>query len=373
MAICYICENEITKENKYKEHIILNAIGGKLKSGDLICSNCSRHFDSIDAELAKQLNLITCHLNVKRDRGNKKIPSTKATIIATGEEIYIEPGGKPVYKPKPPQKHKNGYSFQARNLSELRKQMIGVARNEPRLNNVDKLMKEVKQGIKKGEIPDKKYIDSRVNQNLSLDGNDFLRSICKMAINFYMYKKGEREYIKHLIPYIRGATQTQIVCYWYYPESNIFPDLIEEDKVIHALTVHGNPREKILYSIIKLYGAFQFIILLNDNYEGNEINDSYLFDVINRENISDDYSINNILTKAELQKTLKEHLVPESRYLEKVNKLFDFICKKQLCDYSKQIVKDILSRFPEGEVMTEENYREFCYGLYSNIIETLII
>ena len=47
MAICYICENEITKENKYKEHIIPNAIGGKLKSGDLICSNCSAHFDSM--------------------------------------------------------------------------------------------------------------------------------------------------------------------------------------------------------------------------------------------------------------------------------------------------------------------------------------
>ncbi len=71
MAICYIGENEITKENKYNEHIILNAIGGNLKSEDLICSNCSPDFDSIDTELAKQLNLITCHLNVKRDRGNK--------------------------------------------------------------------------------------------------------------------------------------------------------------------------------------------------------------------------------------------------------------------------------------------------------------
>ncbi|MGK7940736.1 MAG: HNH endonuclease [Crocosphaera sp.] len=112
MTKCYVCEKEITEENQYNEHIIVNAIGGKLKSKNLICSNYSPDFDSIDTELAKQLNLITCHLDVKRERGNKKIPKTTATIVATGEEIFIEPGGKPVFKnPKPPKKKKKAIIF----------------------------------------------------------------------------------------------------------------------------------------------------------------------------------------------------------------------------------------------------------------------
>ncbi|WP_042711623.1 hypothetical protein WH8501_08150 [Crocosphaera watsonii WH 8501] len=62
-----------------------------------------------------------------------------------------------------------------------------------------------------------------------------------------------------------------------------------------------------------------------------------------------------------------------TRYLEKVNKLFDFIRKKQLCDYirelSKQIVKDILSRFPEGEIIAEEDKKI----LENHVIDYLLI
>ena len=34
---CYICGKELTKLNESEEHIIPNAIGGKLKSKKLIC------------------------------------------------------------------------------------------------------------------------------------------------------------------------------------------------------------------------------------------------------------------------------------------------------------------------------------------------
>ena len=37
MKECYICCEELTKDNDSVEHIIPNAIGGKLKSKELIC------------------------------------------------------------------------------------------------------------------------------------------------------------------------------------------------------------------------------------------------------------------------------------------------------------------------------------------------
>ncbi|MGK7940737.1 MAG: hypothetical protein AB4062_11430 [Crocosphaera sp.] len=263
-----------------------------------------------------------------------------------------------------------------RYLKELRQQIEGVARKKPWLN-VDKVMKEVDKKIETGEIPTQKYIDSPIEQQLSLGGQKFWRSICKMAINFYMDNRGERKYIRHLIPFIKQGIMRKYHLYWYYPECNIFPDLIEQNQVIHALTLHGNPRKKILYSVIHLYSAFQFIVLLNDNYQGDEINQSYLFDVITSKNISDDYSINNTLKNAEVQKTLNELLAPESRYLEKVNKLFGFIFEKQRFDrlekLQKQTIEEILSRYSEDEIMREEDYRKLCSKLASNIIQTLII
>lgn len=107
------------------------------------------------------------------------------------------------------------------------------------------------------------------------------------------------------------------------------------------------------------------------------MNHSYLFDVITSKNISDDYSINNILKKVEVQKILNGLLVPESRYLEKVNKLFYFIFEKQLFDrlskLQHQTIEEIFSKYSDGEVMTEEDYLKLCYQLASNIIKTQII
>jgi len=68
---CYVCEVEITSENETEEHILLNAIGGKLKSKKLICKSCNSEFGSeIDDTLARQLNPIANLLDIKRDRGN---------------------------------------------------------------------------------------------------------------------------------------------------------------------------------------------------------------------------------------------------------------------------------------------------------------
>lgn len=68
---CYVCDKEITSENETEEHILLNAIGGKLKSKKLICKGCNSDLgNKIDNSLARQLNPIANLLDIKRDRGN---------------------------------------------------------------------------------------------------------------------------------------------------------------------------------------------------------------------------------------------------------------------------------------------------------------
>ena len=53
MSKCYVCGVELTEDNKTEEHII-NAIGGVLKSKNLICKQCNSDFgDEIDSFLAK--------------------------------------------------------------------------------------------------------------------------------------------------------------------------------------------------------------------------------------------------------------------------------------------------------------------------------
>ena len=89
---CYVCDTEITTINSTEEHIIINAIGGRLKSRKLICVKCNTELgETIDAVLAKQLNSLANMLMINRERGEPQpIMSEK---LSTGENILIEFGG----------------------------------------------------------------------------------------------------------------------------------------------------------------------------------------------------------------------------------------------------------------------------------------
>lgn len=68
---CYICENELTAQNKSDEHIILNAIGGHLHSDIIMCKDCNNRLgETADAKLAEDLSFFTDILRVKKNRQN---------------------------------------------------------------------------------------------------------------------------------------------------------------------------------------------------------------------------------------------------------------------------------------------------------------
>ena len=71
MSACWKCGVEIDSTNRSREHIILNAAGGRLKSRDLLCKSCNSSFgQSFDAVFAKELNFFANLLNITRDEGN---------------------------------------------------------------------------------------------------------------------------------------------------------------------------------------------------------------------------------------------------------------------------------------------------------------
>src|SRR5579859_3883766 len=69
------------------EHVFNQALGGTKKSRDLYCSACNRSLGlQIDAFLAKDFEIITTILNVRRDRG---VPPTLRRTTDTGQKILI--------------------------------------------------------------------------------------------------------------------------------------------------------------------------------------------------------------------------------------------------------------------------------------------
>ncbi|MBK8089043.1 MAG: hypothetical protein IPK31_14485 [Chitinophagaceae bacterium] len=64
----------------------------------------------------------------------------------------------------------------------------------------------------------------------------------------------------------------------HYPNLTIYTPL--ENEVSHIIRLLGNPTEKILYAYIELFNTHNFIVRLNDNYDGIALDESYAFDLI---------------------------------------------------------------------------------------------
>jgi hypothetical protein len=65
---CAICHCDLTKGRDSSEHVIPNAIGGRLKVRGFLCVECNSETGTKwDAVLAKQLNALCILLGVERE------------------------------------------------------------------------------------------------------------------------------------------------------------------------------------------------------------------------------------------------------------------------------------------------------------------
>lgn len=353
MSQCYVCEKEINRENETEEHILINAIGGTLKSKTLICKKCNSEFgEKIDAELARQLNFFSNMLDIKRDRGVPQNLDVK--LKKTGEEILIQSGGKPVLKipkihKKIDQNGKGTITITAPNIKVSRTILKGLKRTYNQIGVEDILSKATKTT---------NYLNEQYEVNMVIGGDMAFRSICKTAINFYMMNNGERKYIEHLIPYIKGK-QDVICVKYYYKNLDVIPK--NENQVLHSIIIKGNNNEKLLLAYIELFNCCKYIILLNDNYNGSDVNITYYFDILKQNQVDKCNSF--YISRDELIKLIESLQIPTDEILSEVNKLQNIINKKQYSEqinkFSQEALENSLSKYPEDAIITSEMMNEF--------------
>lgn len=241
---CYVCTERITDGNKTEEHILLNSIGGRLKSNYIICKQCNSEFgEDIDSDLSNQLNFIANMLNLKRERGEPQRVSGKSV---NGEDIWMEPGGKPSMKKPIIKLDEKGKKLTvvAPRMKGLKKQLEGLRRKYPTIN-MDELGKaEVKR----------EYLSERYHFDQVFGGEKTFRSICKKAVNFYMHYGGKKETISHLIDYIKNGSESDSkVAAFYYPEQQqeVIPK--NDGEILHSIILKGSSDNRILYCYVELF------------------------------------------------------------------------------------------------------------------------
>ncbi len=197
MSKCYRCKSELTNFNTSIEHIILNALGGRLKSKSLLCKDCNKHFgNTIDAELFNRLHSLVSLLGLDRERGT--IPDIKNVISASGKRHHLEEGRNPILA-----------------IPEIKIDMASntiyvSAQDEKQLLHIIGKLKKKHSWLDDENVLQKarrhsEYMDELVTILITLGGDNFDRAVIKTVVNFYLHKGRQMSLINDVIPVLDEA------------------------------------------------------------------------------------------------------------------------------------------------------------------------
>lgn len=341
MSNCYICGDKLSEGKVSDEHVLPNCIGGRLRLKNALCVGCNSKFGSdIDSHLCEEMKEISNLLNIKRQR-NK--PSNIQAMGSDGDQYTVKPGFK-FHKSIPVKETVNGFDIRAKDYPQFIKILKDIKKKYPHIDEDEILQNAQEQN----------YFVDELKINFTFDDDQkTLKAICKIAVNYYLYKKYDMEYIQHLIPYLTSDRNIECVQV-YYPDENDIYDLSEGHEILHSIILHGNCQEKILYAYIELFSTFKFIVLLNDDYDGEEISNAYFYNVITTKNICK--PLKKPKTRKELMDIFDEP-INTSNFIAAIKNLLHLIYIKHLKDACTEMVSGIVDEWYKenlGKVIDDE-------------------
>ncbi|OUM24651.1 hypothetical protein B8W72_26135 [Pseudomonas putida] len=272
---CAFCDRELVEGTRSKEHIIPNAIGGRLKTSGFICQSCnSKGGDAWDAKLAEQLNWFTLSLGISRERG---YPPSQLVTTVDGRQLNLLADGS--FSPR------SSYSesvidggkkihIVARSMEEARKRLVGVAKKHPSFE-LEKELSNLKL--------ETTYLDSPLTLELSFGGGDAGRSLVKTALAFASYCGVSHELFGNSLAYLLGANVEPS-----YGHAFLSDLVVDRDPkaIFHCVALKGDPEKQRLWSYIEYYGMCRVVVSICDSYQGPHIDEVYALDPISGEELT---------------------------------------------------------------------------------------
>lgn len=341
---CYLCGKELTDENSSSEHIIPNALGGKL-TAKILCKGCNGDLgSSFDSCLTKSLEWFSCKVNHGRSRGT--VQPVKVNI--DGIDVFALPGGNyegiQVEKVKDNHYQISALGENARSLTKKKAKEI-ILKAAKRYNwDKDKINKQLEKSNSNIENNIKQIEHPIVNFSLQFGGKNSLLSVLKTAINYAVITGVDLNYLQEAINVLKENNDNDFKLFVniFYPK-NIFP----EESIYHTLLLKGDPQRGVLYCLLSFYGVFNAIVLLSSNYNGEHILHSYCYDIWNEKEVP--FSVNPCLTKKEITDALSISDVSWQTSIKGIEEacgkfLNFFVFEKDFQNLFIQLVFDLIDR-----------------------------
>ena len=270
------CGTTLTNHTSTKEHVLLNAIGGRKKVAGFICTSCNaRTGAEWDAELARQLNPLSLLLGISRQRG--KVPR-QAFSTVSGEQFLLHPDGTRTISKPSHEVISNGdktkINIQARTMRELRTLLAGMRRKYPALqsHSIQELMSNAK--------PVAHYNSDWIAFNLDFGGGAAGRSLVKSAVALASSAGVASSACDIALNYL--LNEDAEACFgYYYPNDRDLVTNRPTAKPFHCVCVTGTADTGTILGYIELYSLHRVVLCLSETYRGEPFKSVYAIDPIN--------------------------------------------------------------------------------------------
>lgn len=259
MPRCIFCPNELDGHTK-PEHILLDALGGRKTTTQVICSNCNNLFgNGIDKALAQQVPVIRNLLQLPT--GTRSAPPMLRGVKAGRDTLNIKGDGsfRRVAKPFSIKERPDGNAdvrIEAHSLEEIEKLIPHIAAALKVPEN------DVRKQLAQSEVSMIERRPDTVHFSLSFGGQDAIRSAAKACLVLWTTLVGNDETI--------GAPYDAVRSYIY-----------ERNATFNSTRAHLDSRFLECAELVaKKYGPFFNSIYVRSNADGRVVGHFTLYNVI---------------------------------------------------------------------------------------------
>lgn len=250
---CFACAHpkELTLE-----HIIPQAVGGKLKAY-LYCRECNDQFGrEIDAEISKQFGKIATLLNIKRERGETQ--PFKVTETSAGTELVFD--GKDLTRERPVIKvsSKDGKKLDAADIT---------ARSKKELQEIwASIQARYETSSEMKPFQEAHPGPTDVTYKITIDNVLLRRAIAKIAYSFLCVKVHKDIVFSSAFDgtrsYIRDGKGSDL-SHANFVHTQFMTDSV---RLLHKIHVAFNRDEKMVVGYVSIFGIYRFTVLLSDSF-----------------------------------------------------------------------------------------------------------
>jgi hypothetical protein len=333
---CLFCSN---KKDNSDEHIVLNSLNGKLHSRDIICSACNNFFGrELDPIAKKYFNVIILCLGLKNASGiqSENLEGENKFLIQKDLKVKqvkldvkrYDIAGKGILNVNGQSKNALAYfNKEVKRLETKGFKLIGKKVSAFEFSPVQKVV-----------------FDFKTPPNLCI-------LINKIALQFCEYHKVSLTDSEKLISQIKELnSDTENI---HYCNLNNEIRKIKSDEITHLLVLKSIGTNLFVY--VELFNVVCSIVLLQNNYQGDEIDYQYYQDVVSGEKFQEKISLN----VSNIVKIFDQNRFTETEdFSPMVNKLFrrqaEAEFKNIFHDELNKIKLELQNNVDEGFLHNEE-------------------